>query len=48
MTANPPARGHAAGRGWRRLRRRARQLALRLTLALVGTVTPLAVLAAGG
>lgn len=38
----------SAGRGWRRLRRRARRLLLRLVLALVGTVTPLAVLAGGG
>lgn len=48
MTSQTLTRRLAASRGWRRLRRRVRRLVLRLALALVGTVTPLAVLAGGG
>jgi hypothetical protein len=48
MTSQTLTKRRAAGPGWRRLRRRARRLVLRLALALVGTVTPLAVLAGGG
>jgi len=47
MNSQTPAK-RSAGRGWRCALLGARRLLLRLVLALVGTVTPLAVLAGGG